>query len=107
MNEASGVVRPEDIASRETELLPSYQPLGEIFCDLHDRPERMLAKGVIRDIVDWKGARHYFFWRLKRRLAEQELEALNKPKYTEVLGTVASLSDKDAFAEITTAIKAA
>ena len=37
MNEASGMVRPEDVASRETELLPSYQPLGEIFCDLHDR----------------------------------------------------------------------
>lgn len=25
MNEASGVVRPEDIAARETELLPYYQ----------------------------------------------------------------------------------
>ena len=70
MNEASGVVRPEDIASRETELLPSYQPLGEIFCDLHDRPERMLAKGVIKAIVPWKQARTFFYYRLKRRFKE-------------------------------------
>ena len=73
MNEATGMVRPEDIVARETELLPSYQPLGEIFCDLHDRPERMLAKGVIRDIVPWKECRKYFYWRLKRRVEELRL----------------------------------
>ena len=56
-----------------TELLPSYQPLGEIFCDLHDRPERMLAKGVIREIVSWKKARTYFYHRLKRRTLEMGL----------------------------------
>ena len=70
MNEATGMVRPEDIVARETELLPSYQPLGEIFCDLHDRPERMLAKGVINDIVAWKDCRRYFYWRLRRRVEE-------------------------------------
>eukprot|EP00966_Prymnesium_polylepis_P143741 3318497-Prymnesium_polylepis.1 len=37
MNEANNVVRPEDVAARETELLPFYQPLGELFSDLHDR----------------------------------------------------------------------
>ena len=73
MNEATGMVRPEDVAARESELLPSYQPLGEIFCDLHDRPERMLAKGVIRDIVPWKDCRAYFYWRLKRRVEELRL----------------------------------
>ena len=117
MNEATGMVRPEDVASRETELLPSYQvrpflhpasyilhhilylttsllllplhslvltrgapppsslaqPLGEIFCDLHDRPERMLAKGVIRDIVLWKDSRKYFYWRIKRKFEELRL----------------------------------
>ena len=72
MNEASGVVRPEDIAARETEPLPSYQPLGELVADLHDRPERMLAKGVIRKIVPWP-SRRYFYWRLRRRLREEEL----------------------------------
>ena len=49
------------------------KPLGEIFCDLHDRPERMKAKGVIREIVPWKLARHFFFWRLKRRFEELRL----------------------------------
>jgi acetyl-CoA carboxylase carboxyltransferase component len=44
MNEATGVVRAEDIEQRKTELLPYYQSLGELISDLHDRPERMLAK---------------------------------------------------------------
>lgn len=70
MNEANNVVRPEDLAARESELLPFYQPLGELFSDLHDRPERMLAKGVIRKIVQWKDSRSFFYWRLKRRLGE-------------------------------------
>ena len=93
MNEASGVVRPEDIASRETELLPSYQPLGEIFCDLHDRPERMLAKGVIRDIVPWKQARSYFFYRLKRRFKEMAIAtALAKQRGIEYEAALADLT---------------
>ena len=33
----------------------------------------MKAKGVIRDVVEWKNARGYFYWRAKRRLAEEEL----------------------------------
>jgi len=73
MNEATGMVRPEDVTQRETELLASYLPLGEMFCDLHDRPERMLAKGVIRDIVPWRRCRSYFYWRLKRRFEELRL----------------------------------
>merc|ERR1719353_1153948 len=73
MNEATGMVRPEDVVARETELLPSYQPLGEMFCDLHDRPGRMLAKGVIRDVVSWKRSREYFYWRVRRRLAQDAL----------------------------------
>jgi len=104
MNEASGVVRPEDISSRETELLPSYAPLGEIFCDLHDRPERMLAKGVIRDIVEWKGARTYFYWRLKRRLAEMELEAFGKKEAESVVATLTGLSDKEAYEKVLAAM---
>ena len=98
MNEASGVVRPEDIAMRETELLPSYQPLGEIFCDLHDRPERMLAKGVIREIVGWKGARSYFYWRLKRRLAEM--------RYAEQMATDKRVSYDDAAKAIAATLPA-
>lgn len=33
----------------------------------------MKAKGVIKKQVDWKTSRKFFFWRLKRRLAEFEL----------------------------------
>jgi len=72
MNEANNVVRPEDIAARETELLPYFQPLGELFSDLHDRPERMLAKGVIKRIVQWRESRKIFYYRLRRRLCEDQ-----------------------------------
>jgi len=73
MNEATGVVRAEDIEQRKTELLPYYQPLGELISDLHDRPERMLAKGVIRSIVPWHNSRSFFYWRMRRRVREEEL----------------------------------
>merc|ERR1719387_1684073 len=33
----------------------------------------MKAKGVIRDIVPWERAREYFFWRVRRRLAQDAL----------------------------------
>lgn len=45
------------------------------FADLHDRSGRMKAKGVVRDILEWKSSREYFFWRVKRRLAENEVGA--------------------------------
>lgn len=74
MNAAPGVVTKEDISAHEAELIPAYAPLGEAFADLHDRPERMLAKGVIRKVVPWRDARRHFYWRLKRRLAEMPLQ---------------------------------
>ena len=72
-HEASGVVRQDDITNRETELLPSYQPIGELFCDLHDRPERMLAKGVLRSIVPWAECRKVFYRRFTRRVLEEDM----------------------------------
>jgi len=33
----------------------------------------MKAKGVVRDVLEWKKSREYLYWRVKRRLAEQEL----------------------------------
>lgn len=33
----------------------------------------MKAKGVIRDVVTWPRSRSYFFWRAKRRIAEDGL----------------------------------
>jgi len=61
------------IAKRETQLMPLYVQISHEFADLHDRPGRMLAKGVIRDIVPWKRAREYFFWRVRRRLMQDAL----------------------------------
>jgi len=61
------------IAARETQLLPLYVQISHEFADLHDRPGRMKAKGVIRDIVPWARAREYFFWRVRRRLMQDAL----------------------------------
>jgi len=73
MNEASGVVRNEDIEARKAMLAPYYNPIGELLCDLHDRPQRMVAKGVVKKVVPWAEARTTFYWRLKRRTREEEL----------------------------------
>lgn len=61
------------IASRERKLIPVYHQVALHFADLHDTPRRMLAKGVIRGIVDWRDSRRLFYWRLKRRLLEERL----------------------------------
>jgi len=61
------------IAARENTLLPLYTQISHEFADLHDRPGRMLAKGVIRDIVPWERSREYFYWRVRRRLAQDSL----------------------------------
>ncbi|CAF0807590.1 unnamed protein product [Adineta steineri] len=58
------------LAEREKFLLPVYQQAAVMFCDLHDTPGRMLEKGVIREILDWRTSREFFYWRLKRRLHE-------------------------------------
>merc|ERR1719171_3043806 len=61
------------ITARENQLLPLYVQISHEFADLHDRPGRMKAKGVIREIVPWKRAREYFFWRVRRRLMQDAL----------------------------------
>merc|ERR1719156_155353 len=63
------------IKARETQLMPLYVQISHEFADLHDRPGRMKAKGVIREIVPWKRAREYFFWRVRRRLMQDTLVA--------------------------------
>ncbi|KAI7904359.1 acetyl-CoA carboxylase [Cokeromyces recurvatus] len=59
------------LEAREQELLPVYQQISIQFADLHDRSGRMMAKGVIRKALDWRRARHYFYWRVRRRLCEE------------------------------------
>merc|ERR1711871_357715 len=63
------------VNTRETQLMPLYVQISHEFADLHDRPGRMKAKGVIRDVVPWKRAREYFFWRVRRRLVQDALVA--------------------------------
>ncbi|KAK7740495.1 acetyl-coenzyme-A carboxylase [Cytospora paraplurivora] len=59
------------IADREELLLPIYGQISAQFADLHDRAGRMKAKGVIRDQLEWREARRFFYWRVRRRLNEE------------------------------------
>lgn len=61
---------------REAELLPVYRNLAVSFCDLHDTPGRLLAKGAIRRIVPLRDARKFFYWRLQRRLSENRVRKM-------------------------------
>jgi acetyl-CoA carboxylase/biotin carboxylase 1 len=58
------------IKEREQALLPVYEQISVQFCELHDTPGRMKAVGVIERAVQWREARSYFYWRLRRKLAE-------------------------------------
>jgi acetyl-CoA carboxylase/biotin carboxylase 1 len=71
--ETEGAQIQRDIKAREDALLPIYVQVATEFADLHDTPGRMKAKSCIREIVEWKNARTFFYWRLKRQLAEFQL----------------------------------
>jgi len=81
------------IEAREKTLMPLYTQISYEFADLHDRPGRMLAKGVIRDVVPWERSREYFYYRVKRRLAQDAL--INKLKEGD-----ADMSHADALATV-------
>jgi len=59
---------------REAYLMPCYHMVTKTFSDLHDTPQRRLAKGVIQEILDWREARQFFYWKVRRRLLESEYE---------------------------------
>ena len=61
------------ILDRENALLPVYGQISVQFCELHDTPGRMNAVGVIEKEIEWSEARSFFFWRLRRKLAEFDL----------------------------------
>lgn len=61
------------LTERESLLLPIYSQISLQFADLHDRTGRMKAKNVIRAPLQWKNARRFFYWRLRRRLNEESL----------------------------------
>jgi acetyl-CoA carboxylase / biotin carboxylase 1 len=61
------------MAKREQLLLPIYNQISLQFADLHDRAGRMQAKETIRQPLQWKNARRFFYWRLRRRLNEESI----------------------------------
>ncbi|KAK9460780.1 acetyl-CoA carboxylase [Lipomyces oligophaga] len=69
------------LVEREAALLPVYRQVSIQFADLHDRAARMKAKGTIRQVLHWRNARRYFYWRISRRLGEnyilRDLETAN------------------------------
>lgn len=80
----------QQLSHREELLAPMYRQIATYFADLHDTPVRMHEKGVIQDVVPWKKSRSYFYWRLRRRLAEKEaisriIEAHQKLTYSQAL----------------------
>ena len=86
----------EAIKAQEEKLAPVYMGVAHEFADLHDRAGRMKAKGVIRDVVAWEGARSYFYARAARRLA---VDAVAKAMVAS--GGAATLADAAATVEAT------
>lgn len=76
-------------ADREAVLLSVYRQVAQSFADLHDTPGRMRAKGVIDGIVPWRHARRFFYWRLRRRLAETQLHRRMAREVTPTAGEAA------------------
>jgi len=79
LHEAGATATSDDVATskrrmamqRENELLPLYRSAAIHFAEMHDTPWRMKQKHVIRDTVPWHSARTFFYWRLRRRMAEE------------------------------------
>lgn len=74
------------LAAREKLLAPTFNSIALQYADLHDRAERMKAKGTIREALDWSESRRYFYWRLRRRLLEEE--ALKAIEEADVAGSL-------------------
>ncbi|GLU16237.1 hypothetical protein SLE2022_326800 [Rubroshorea leprosula] len=60
----------QQIKAHEKQLLPLYTQIATRFAELHDTSLRMVAKGVIKEVVDWNRSRFFFYKRLDRRIAE-------------------------------------
>ncbi|KAK3798057.1 hypothetical protein RRG08_034617 [Elysia crispata] len=64
----------ERLKKREDHLIPLYHSVAVMFADLHDTPGRMEEKGCVTQVIDWAESRHFFYWRLRRRLLEHKLK---------------------------------
>lgn len=63
-----------DIKNREKVLAPVYTQIAHEFADLHDRAGRMKAKGCINEVLEWRNARGFFYWRILKRQKEDALK---------------------------------
>lgn len=59
---------------REAQLIGMYHQVALSFADLHDKPQRMLQKECICDIIVWNKSRYQLYWRLRRLLYEDRLK---------------------------------
>ncbi|XP_075372691.1 acetyl-CoA carboxylase 2 [Mycteria americana] len=75
LSEAQRRELEKQLKAREELLLPMYYQVAVHFADLHDTPGRMQEKGVITDILEWKNARSFLYWRLRRLLLEEVVKA--------------------------------
>ncbi|KAM6119783.1 acetyl-CoA carboxylase 2 isoform 1-T1 [Phoenicopterus ruber ruber] len=75
LSEAQRKELEKQLKAREELLLPMYYQVAVRFADLHDTPGRMQEKGVITDILEWKNARSFLYWRLRRLLLEEAVKA--------------------------------
>lgn len=64
----------KDVADRISILKPIFHQVAIHFADLHDTPRCLLSKGVVKDIVEWKKSRNILYWRLKRRLLQNQIQ---------------------------------
>ncbi|XP_066055535.1 acetyl-CoA carboxylase 2 isoform X2 [Chamaea fasciata] len=74
LSEAQRKQLDKQLKAREELLLPVYHQVAVRFADLHDTPGRMQEKGVITDILEWKSARSFLYWRLRRLLLEETVK---------------------------------
>ncbi|KAJ1512698.1 acetyl-coenzyme-A carboxylase [Coelomomyces lativittatus] len=95
----------QKLKDRQTHVLPMIQQIALTFAELHDTPQRMLAKQTIRRILHWPHSRAFFYWRTQRRLKElpylQQLKSLQLPsdllsKWYRMDGGVGSYDEEDA-----------
>jgi acetyl-CoA carboxylase / biotin carboxylase 1 len=68
VTETEKVILAENLKKRQEFLLPVYEQAAVELADLHDRPARMVGKGVVRKIITWEQSRIFFYWRVSRRL---------------------------------------
>jgi acetyl-CoA carboxylase/biotin carboxylase 1 len=62
-----------EIKNREKLLLPIYLQVAHEFADLHDRAGRMKAKQCIREVLNWKQSRTFFYYRILRKQKEDSI----------------------------------